>query len=167
MSIHVGRLDRLATMLEGYRPEPGGLAFDLEDWSKTQIKRHGFLWLKKAQCGTAACAVGLACLSGEFASDGLSFTPDDDDGSVLPVCGEKVGWEAVRSFFRLTAKQAFYLFESGSYDTTTGPRAALAVAGRIRTMVKRSDASRRINKRSNQRTLPAVEKIKREALEPV
>ena len=36
----------------------------------------GFLWLGQRSCNTAACAVGLACDSGVFADDGLSYEVD-------------------------------------------------------------------------------------------
>jgi len=127
------RLKRLATLLDDYRD---GYAprFDLQSWGECEIQRGGFLWLRQHTCNTAACAVGLACGSGVFAEDGLSYD-EDENGGLTPVFGGVEGWNAVKSFFDLNQVQAVGLFAEHSYDVTEGEAAAKAVAARIRQMI--------------------------------
>jgi hypothetical protein len=126
------RLEKLACLLDQYQPAPGAPAFDLGTWGEYEERRGGFLWLRKNECGTAACAVGLACFSKEFAAEGLRYRRVH--GLINPVFGMASGWDAAKAFFGLTEKQADRLFASGSYPISSGPDAATAVAKRIRTM---------------------------------
>lgn len=164
MAIQTERLNRLAGLLDAYRHNPGKTEFDLSGWSTRKTRRGGFLWMQAVECGTAACAVGLACLSGEFSHDGLSAVKYQD-GTILPIYGEASNWDAVQGFFGLSQRQALYLFDENSYDVRQGQLAAAAVAARIRALVGRSERSKRASK--PRRTTAAVEKIKLEALEAV
>src|ERR1700716_1629816 len=92
------RLKRLAVLLEGYR-DSDAPHFDLQSWGKSENHRDGFLWLGQRSCNTAACAVGLACASGIFAEDGLSYDVDKVNSGLSPVFGDLEGWTAVKSFF--------------------------------------------------------------------
>jgi len=156
--MNIERLERLAQILDGYVKDSSGRKFDLGGgWATPRTRRVGFLWRKQIECGTTACAVGLACLSGQFAADGLCYLINDD-GQLLPMYDEVNNWEAVEQFFGLSRKQAHRLFYEGSYAVSTGPRAALAVARRIRNTIRRGVRAKR------PRTSGAVAKIKREAL---
>lgn len=160
MAVQIARLERQAQLLDRYLDNPGPLAFDLYHWNEIKSKRGGFLWLKVNHCQTAACAVGLACLSGEFATEGLSFFTDPD-GTITPTFMEKKNWEAIESFFGLSPDQAERLFKSTSYEIIHGPEAAFAVAARIRSLIKRSRAGKHSSKTtSSSRTAPAVDRLK-------
>jgi hypothetical protein len=127
------RLKRLAVLLEGYRDRDAP-RFNLQNWGKSENKWRGFLWLGQRSCNTAACAVGLACDSGVFANDGLSYDVNNDCG-IIPTFRDLEGWSAVKSFFDLDQVQAVRLFAEHSYEVTEGEAAARAVAARIRQMI--------------------------------
>ena len=131
------RLARLAGLLDDYADGLVniGREFDLQDWGhEGETYRGGFLWLKKIECGSAACAVGLACLSGVFRNEGLE-AERYADGGIVPVFGPLQEWDAVRAFFGLNQEQSYYLFLGTSYPVSTGVVAARAVATRIRSML--------------------------------
>ena len=135
------RLRRLAMLLDAYR-DSGMPRFDLQSWGASKTQRGGFLWLRQHTCGTAACAVGLACGSGVFAGEGLTYS-SDESGGLTPMFGELEGWNAVKSFFDLEQDQAVRLFAEHSYDVTQGEAAAQAVAARIRETIASQDVSAR------------------------
>jgi hypothetical protein len=134
------RLKRLAVLLEGYR-DSDVTRFDLQNWGKFESQRAGFLWLHRHSCNTAACAVGLACGSGIFAEDGLSYELDKTNMELTPLFRDLEGWTAVKSFFDLDQVQAVKLFAQHSYELTEGEAAARAVAARIREMIAPLDGS--------------------------
>ena len=134
------RLTRLAALLKGYR-DSDAPRFDLQSWGKSESQWTGFLWLSQRSCNTAACAVGLACDSGIFAEDGLSYEVDKKNGGLTPTFRNLEGWSAVKSFFDLDQAQAVRLFAEHSYEVTEGDAAAQAVAARIRRMIALLDAS--------------------------
>jgi hypothetical protein len=128
------RLKRLVVLLEGYRDRDAP-RFDLQNWGKSENRRVGFLWLGQRSCSTAACAVGLACDSGVFADDGLSYGVNKENSGLIPVFRDLEGWSAVKFFFDLDQVQAANLFAEHSYEVTEGEAAAQAVAARIRQMI--------------------------------
>jgi hypothetical protein len=134
------RLKRLAVLLEGYR-DSDVTRFNLQNWGKFESQRAGFLWLYQRSCNTAACAVGLACGSGIFAEDGLSYELDKTNMELTPLFRDLEGWTAVKSFFDLDQVQAVKLFAQHSYELTEGEAAARAVAARIRNMIAPLDGS--------------------------
>ena len=134
------RLKRLVVFLEGYR-ESDVTRFDLQNWGKFESRRAGFLWLDQRSCNTAACAVGLACGSGIFAEDGLSYEVDKINMELTPLFRDLEGWSAVKSFFDLDQVQAVKLFAEHSYELAEGEAAARAVAARIRKMIAPLDES--------------------------
>jgi hypothetical protein len=133
-------LERLAVLLEGCR-DSDVTRFDLQNWGKFEDRRSGFLWLQQHACNTAACAIGLACGSGVFAEDGLSYEVDELTRELTPLFGSFQGWSAVKAFFDLDQAQAVELFAGHSYETTEGEVAARAVAARIRRMIAPLDES--------------------------
>jgi hypothetical protein len=134
------RLKRLAVLLEGYR-DSDVIRFDLQNWGKFESRRAGFLWLHQRSCNTAACAVGLACGSGIFAEDGLSYEVDKINMELTPLFRDLEGWSAVKSFFDLDQVQAVKLFAEHSYELTECEAAARAVAARIRKMIAPLDGT--------------------------
>jgi hypothetical protein len=133
------RLKRLAMLLDDYRDQ-NMPRFDLQNWGISETQRGGFLWLRQNTCGTAACAVGLACRSGVFSVEGLTYS-SDKNGGLTPIFGELEGWNAVKSFFDVDQDQAVRLFAEHSYAVTEGEAAAQAVAARIRQMIAPHDMS--------------------------
>jgi hypothetical protein len=133
------RLERLALLLDGYRD--GNMPrLDLRSWGISRTQRRGFLWLRQHTCGTAACAVGLACGSGVFSGEGLTYS-SGESGGLTPIFGELEGWSAVKRFFDVDQDQAVKLFAEHSYPVTDGEAAAQAVAARIRKMITLHDVS--------------------------
>lgn len=138
------RLLKLAKLLEADAKKPKGVKFDLETWGQTE-KAHQFV---KADCGTQACAVGLACVSGSFKNEGLRFGLDDK-GLIYPEVDNPgfsglfyeprsiTGEEAVKHFFDLTKREARFLFFPQKYPKTKtrGQVGELYVAKRIRDFV--------------------------------
>jgi hypothetical protein len=128
------RLTRLAVLLEDYR-DGNSPRLDLQGWGKSKIQRGGFLWLGERSCNTAACAIGLACGSGIFAEDGLSWEVGKEHGELTPTFRDLEGWSAVKSFFDLDQAQAVRLFAEHSYEVTEGEASAKAVVTRIRQLI--------------------------------
>lgn len=142
------RLLKLADLLEADAANPNGLKFDLGYWGidarqaeadsyekKQELQDLGHCFTKgqpvPVDCGTAACAVGLAALSGAFAPEGFTYQLTSM-GDVEPVYEEDTTWGAVERFFDLTDAQSTRLFMSSSYPESKGAVAELAVAKRIR-----------------------------------
>ena len=119
--LKVNRLSRLATLLENGTAESMGLKFDLGDWSESSSKRGGFLWLQKNICHTAACAVGLACLSGRF---GRWLCHKVGLNSISSLAHVFIGTLALLSIWWLVA----ILFGSGD-ETSVGFGVATMVLG--------------------------------------
>lgn len=104
------RLSQMVVMLRGLPPD-GPLGFDLGVWN----------------CGTAACAVGHACLDPVFIAQGLTWDSHYDD----PRYGDESSWYAVETFFDLTGDEATYLFYSDEYPDSGLHTTAPQVADRI------------------------------------
>ncbi|MEX3914841.1 hypothetical protein AB4Y43_01150 [Paraburkholderia sp. BR10872] len=106
--MHVERLQRMVTMLRGLPEEK----FDITNWD----------------CGTAACAVGHACLNPIFNEQGLWLS----DG--MPAFQGDESWWAVERFFEIDSVQSGHLFYGPDYpngDLTT----AAEVADRIEAFI--------------------------------
>lgn len=166
MPLKVERLTRLADLLEKYEESDTDPQFSLDAWGRSEITRRGALWWRtELVCHTQACAVGLACLSGAFASDGLSWRQEGNN--IIPIfrtgAYQVAEWKAVEEFFGLTATQAERLFDGGAYDGAIyGPDAAKLVAKHIRALIAAQIAKPKRVRRK--RTTAAVEKIKADAL---
>jgi hypothetical protein len=126
MAMQKKRLLRLAELLEAHRDN--GTRFDLSLWRRDYAGDGEDEW-----CGTKACAVGLACVDPKFKRAGLAWSSP----FAAPKYKERIGWDAVVSFFGLeNLQEASYLFEKGSYNgDMTGNVAARKVAKRIRAVV--------------------------------
>ena len=136
MALKINRLSRLASLLENYKEDAGLPAISLDSWSETELRRRGFLWWaqEEIRCHTTACAVGLACLTETFKEDGLSWFLNGT--TIVPKFGNVDDWKAVQSFFGLSERQAFKLFDGDDYDGPIyGPEAAKAVAAAIRKLI--------------------------------
>lgn len=159
------RLLRLADLLEADAANPNGVKFDLRGWAipSKHLEAWDSLWAFREKnpdhlrffepaaevqvsCGTAACAMGLAVISGAFLNEGLSYEIDLSDGQLSPVFTDERGlrhasWAAAIEFFDLKDSDGDYdwgaanhLFDATEYEPSHGAEAELEVARRIRAM---------------------------------
>jgi hypothetical protein len=133
------RLLKLADMLEEDAKNRKGIKFDLDVVAK---KSDGDEFLPEevptVSCGTTACAVGLACVSGAFKRSGLTYRIDGF--GLMPFLDKSEtisGWKAVDVFFDLTERESSFLFipEYYPFDKRTGAKGERYVAKRIRNFV--------------------------------
>lgn len=129
------RLLKLAALLEKDAKRKRGIKFDLGEWANTEGKKL------TVSCGTTACAMGLAVLSGEFKRQGLSnyyIGGVDAFGqpALAPKCNRRLGFGAASELFGISDEMSEYLFSSLSYKKSKGAQAELVVAKRIRELVK-------------------------------
>jgi hypothetical protein len=144
--MNIERLQRMADLLERDAANPKGVKFDLSTWAAPGGKVS---WEKKPRevkvdCGTSACALGLAAISGEFKKEGLAyeFTGDFTEGfTLLPVITDKLGsikdgFRAGATLFEITDADSHYLFDPDQYDTIPmGEEGERFVAARIRRLI--------------------------------
>jgi hypothetical protein len=133
------RLLRLADLLEADAARPDGIKFNLgclvelnpkDDSDKVSVN-----------CGTQACAVGLAAISGAFENEGLGYTLED--GGFEPIFGGEVcEWDwAAEKLFEIEPKVVNFLFTIDGYWgdddrlPMIGADAEREVAQRIRDLV--------------------------------
>ena len=88
---NIERLKHLSDILKNVKPEN----FRLNIW----------------HCGTAACAVGHACMDPVFNAQGLSLYRFIN----VPIYEDATGWGAVKEFFGLSWRKAHYLFDADEY----------------------------------------------------
>lgn len=135
------RLVFLADALDADADNKKGIKFDLGSWMRdsggpgrsflTQDSRE-----RKLDCGTAACAVGLACLLPEFQAEGLSASWNKGYSAIIPEYGSARGYMAAALFFGISVHQAEQLFAGCNYSVKVGAVAERAVASRIRQYLK-------------------------------
>jgi hypothetical protein len=127
------RLLKLADLLEADAANECGIKFDLGLWASTEGNQKA----PELNCGTTACAVGLACISGAFKRQGLTYT--SEWGGIWPHFDGLREWEAVEAFFGLSASESEFLFVDSHYYRvdlpTVGAAGERAVAKRIRDFV--------------------------------
>lgn len=160
--MHAERLTRLADLLRRDAANEKGVQFDLGTWSQPAkdtllgqlVGYMSRVWLNAepppVDCGTTACALGLAAISGEFKEEGLDceFVPywgfDDKQHArahsepplgyhMYPRCKGHTGFEAASALFDISDDDASYLFDPDCYsgDTPVGAQGELFVANRI------------------------------------
>lgn len=143
------RLRKLSEVLfANANAEPLKIDVDLRSWGEVCTRRGGFLYLREVNCGTEACAIGVAVLSGVFKAEGFTYTAEKFKsyrGSITdltpvysaPSGMRYLGWEAVNEFFELKDDQAHNLFAKVAYEEgeSLGPDALRAVATRINDML--------------------------------
>jgi hypothetical protein len=96
------RLARLEELLR--QPLPARVSFDMSFWQKEE------------DCGTAACAVGLACMDPWLSAEGL-YMDKKDEGSwpAQPRYGLAEGISAAEQFFAIPYRVARKLFLPTEY----------------------------------------------------
>lgn len=88
MKPNLPRLRRLAALLR--KPLPKGMTFDMKNWGV------------KTECGTAACAAGLAGSDPWFRARGFKLEFDEYEGLASVVYGNTGGGHACALFFRIS-----------------------------------------------------------------
>ena len=149
MAMQKKRLLKLAALLEADAKNKRGIKFDLyivaapsrENSDKKDFK-------PQVTCGTTACAMGLAAVSGAFKrkeAGGLSFIIGNGSNVVgemdihTTVMGKKMSYDnAAEKIFHISRVAARYLFAPRSYlgRPTKGAEGELYVAQRIRSFVE-------------------------------
>ncbi len=119
----------LADLLDADADDPAGMVFDLCVVTQPTRERQPAMPAQR-NCGTAGCAIGLACLSPEFPelsaySRGMVYM--DGDTETWGVAAQKV--------FDISHAMAEYLFGPDAYKKTRGAEAEKMVAARIREVV--------------------------------
>jgi hypothetical protein len=135
------RLLKLADLLEADAKNKKGVKFDLHVVAQASdyltIEDADAPYSAGADCGTTACAMGLAAISGAFKRAGLSFRIYDR-AIETTFNGRKVEYDrAAMRLFEITGVQAAFLFSPGYYPTEKREGAAgeRYVAKRIRNLV--------------------------------
>ena len=145
--MNIERLQRLHDLLVADAHNPKGVQFNLRSWAKPASVSTFYslgTTVVTADCGTQACALGLAAISGAFKDDGLSYK-FTEDGLLLPTFtkNNKVLYQFVAgaNLFDIREATATILFDPFSYDETnlTGATAELVVAGRIAQLIDQGE----------------------------
>lgn len=130
------RLLKLADLLEEDAANKKGVKFDLgtvgeaSDWRVEKFEPG-------LNCGTIACAMGLAAISGAFKRAGLSYRVRDQDIETT-IKRRRISYViAAIKIFEIDEPAAHFLFTPGNYgsDHPQGARGERRVAKRIRDFV--------------------------------
>ena len=107
------RLYELADLLERDAKNKKGVSFDMNHWGYTENPDNPI------SCGTSACAMGLAALSGEFKKAGLTYEFSELGELDFRFKGRFTnGVSAARRLFKIPLQDAYCLFTGGvSYGT--------------------------------------------------
>jgi hypothetical protein len=127
------RLLKLADLLEADAKNKRGVKFDLSRWGFSADRVEP----AEPACGTYACAIGLAVLSGAFQRAGLRNFHGEHSPAVLPAFGGAVGFTAAAKLFGIAHSEAEFMFHQDHYPSTkiSGATGERYVAKRIRDFV--------------------------------
>lgn len=137
------RLEKLAELLINDANNAGGVKFDLRGWAGRPDTIWGIDWNWPngtvgipVNCGTVACALGLAAISGLFKDEGFGFKLTKI-GTLVPIYAHESGYLAAKAFFEISLGDSQKLFSPDSYPDhlQAGAEAELAVANRIRMLI--------------------------------
>jgi hypothetical protein len=138
------RLLKLADLLEADAKNKTGVKFNLGTVVEPSRRLSLDARAVPVSCGTQACAMGLAAITGAFKRAGLSYRvdPQYDIGRVYietTMYGEDTEYDdAAMELFDITCDEANFLFTPSCYPDRapkTGSRGELLVAKRIRDFV--------------------------------
>jgi len=138
------RLERLRGLLIDDAANEKGVTFNLQTWTakwdhEAETSKNGVPFeTLEMNCGTSACAMGLAMLDPVFQSEGLqhrldvSFRP-----MIVPFYMGYSEYEAGAKFFEITGDAAEWLFGPWNYpqDKRRGAEAEVLVAERIQKLL--------------------------------
>jgi hypothetical protein len=131
------RLLKLADLLKADAKNKKGLKFDLSTVGESSDWLDGEEFRPGVDCGTTACAMGLAAVSGAFKRAGLSYRVDDDQINTT-MNGRRVGYDrAAMRLFGISLGEADFLFTPSYYfgQEIRGAVGERLVARRIRDFV--------------------------------
>lgn len=127
------RLLKLADLLEADAKNENGIKFDYYDWGHISNLKQPM------SCGTEACALGLAAISGAFKSAGLGYElPYNSIYTQINITYKgRVSdpLQAGMNVFGLTDSEALFLFVPKSEDEVQGAKAEKNAAKKIRELV--------------------------------
>jgi hypothetical protein len=126
------RLLKLAELLEADAENKKGIKFYFFEWGR--VTNHS----NPVSCGTQACALGLAAISGAFKHAGLSYRLKSGDSRIdFTWNGRGIDYAAAASkTFDISKRAADFLFTNGfDLPAIAGASAERAVAKRIRDFV--------------------------------
>lgn len=125
MIMNKRRLLKLADLLEADAKNKNGIKFDMGLWGQVGDLK------KPLSCGTTACAMGLAALSGEFKRAGLSYKLAGRQ-LLIRFKGRGDSVQAAARLFDISHKDAEYLF---IWSGGTGAQGERRAAERVRSFV--------------------------------
>jgi hypothetical protein len=141
------RLLKLAALLQADAKNKKGIRFDIgnvgrnvngEDFNPKEVV--------PLDCGTSACAMGLASISGAFKKQGLSYKVEGYD-IWNTFNGKLIDFDlAARRLFGITREQAYYLFAPWTYPL--GKRKGAAAEREVVRRIKRVVEGKPIKKES-------------------
>ncbi len=123
------RLRKLADLLEADAKTKNGIKFDFFEWGSIDDVEHPL------SCGTHACAMGLAALSGAFKRAGLGYLTSPERYSIdFTINGRpRHALKAAMHVFDISKRAAEDLFTSSSgLSEVRGAAAEREVAKRLR-----------------------------------
>ena len=127
------RLLKLADLLEADAKRRTGVRFDLTTWG--QIDNES----KPVSCGTTACAMGLAAVSGAFKKQGLLYSVSHNQQIRISFQNSSGGFESACQLFGINRDAAHWLFDYPAYGDDramfVGAKGERMVARRIRNYV--------------------------------
>lgn len=137
------RLLKLAAMLQADAKNKKGIQFDIGTVGRPSALGTFFEARKPVvlDCGTTACAMGLAALSGEFKKAGLTYKIDKgwlQQQIMLKWKGRELDYDkAAMNLFNITTDQANYLFSPWTYPWAkrTGAKGEREVVRRIKRVI--------------------------------
>lgn len=128
------RLLKMAKLLEKNARNKKGLKFDLCDWGTVKNIENPIA------CGTTACAMGLAALSGEFRRQGLEYSTRVSGGTynIDVLCGGFSGIDAAQKLFGIDSHTASFFFtpDYTPQSLWEGAKGERFLAKRIKQFVK-------------------------------
>lgn len=157
-AVGMKRLMKLADLLEADASNKKGVRFDLgtvaDPWDKVLVEEDangGWPYstyktqpgyTPAANCGTVACAMGLAAVSGVFKRSGLTYEIEGTNIDIVLDGAIRAYEHAAMDFFALTEAEANWLFtpdfytnKHGEYVEVKGAKGERRVAKRIRTLI--------------------------------
>ncbi len=128
--VRMKRLYQFLHLMENYNEyfREEEIEFNISNWFKGEL-RHG--------CGTAACALGAACLYPPFKRAGLKLRIEKEWGVPCPTFKGSVELNAGEIFFGITYEEAADLFFGSRYRTGWAGTRPHHVATKIRKLIKK------------------------------
>lgn len=124
------RLLKMVGLLRADAKNKGGIRFDFGTWGDIGDEK------KPMSCGTRACALGLAAISGAFKRAGLGFKASCRTIDFTLHGKQVYALTAAAKVFDISESDADYLFASGSdLNYIVGAKSEREVAKRIRKFV--------------------------------